>query len=416
MEGKARVASSRSARSGAAENLDRKEIKRRSRSPAPSEIEPDYMLATYIVPRKAPLGIRTVRLPVMRTFNMVTNHSEMANAVSSTAPAAVYVWAGGEIVANVTMGHYYFHDGRGNISHLTNGSNVLTERYTYDLNGTVSYFDANGPISSSVTGNRFLFAGAILLPESNLYDMRNRMYFPRWGRFLQTDPLGLQTEGVKLSAAQKARFSPGGVAPEAFSDSEWNLYRYCGNDPVDNSDPFGLEVQASLEYYIMPGTLGRGHMNLVLHDTTTGETIIGRGAPNQPYDQSALRSLYDKPQPHKSGIGNVKLKMDVNPGTKGTDPDTGNKTTTVPGSLKTLTGDMQTASAKLNQVAKQITDKNRDYRLQSVNSNSASATAYNQVTGQPPPPDSQGLLPGSNLNVLTGGRFPAPPAPRELAK
>jgi hypothetical protein len=53
--------------------------------------------------------------------------------------------------------------------------------------------------------------------------------------------MGLQTEGEKLSAGQKALFSPGGSAPEAFSSSEMNLYRYCGDDPVDRNDPLGLE-------------------------------------------------------------------------------------------------------------------------------------------------------------------------------
>jgi RHS repeat-associated protein len=87
----------------------------------------------------------------------------------------------------------------------------------YDLNGTVSYFDGNGnPITSSSVGNRFLFTGAILLPEANLYDMRNRVYFPRWGRFLQTDPIG-------------------------FKGDASNLYRYCHNDPEDFSDPMGLQ-------------------------------------------------------------------------------------------------------------------------------------------------------------------------------
>jgi hypothetical protein len=52
--------------------------------------------------------------------------------------------------------------------------------------------------------------------------------------------MGLQTEGVKLTAGQKALFSPGGAAPEAFGSSEMNLFRYCGDDPMDNSDPLGL--------------------------------------------------------------------------------------------------------------------------------------------------------------------------------
>ena len=77
-------------------------------------------------------------------------------------------------------------------------------------------------------------------PELNVYDYRHRLYDPDLGRFLQTDPLGLQTEGGKLTAGQKALFSPGFQAPEAFSTSELNLYRYCGDDPVDRSDPWGL--------------------------------------------------------------------------------------------------------------------------------------------------------------------------------
>jgi RHS repeat-associated protein len=126
-----------------------------------------------------------------------------------------------EVVVSFGSGYqnyFYFQDGRGNSSHLTDNANVLIERYTYDLNGSVSYLDGNNtPITGSVADNRFLFAGAILLPETNLYDMRNRIYFPGWGRFLQTDPIG-------------------------FKGDASNLYRYCGNDPVDRSDPLGLEV------------------------------------------------------------------------------------------------------------------------------------------------------------------------------
>jgi RHS repeat-associated protein len=62
---------------------------------------------------------------------------------------------------------------------------------------------------------RFLFQGRDYLKEGGIYDYRNRFYHPGLGRFLQPDPIG-------------------------FKGDAGNLYRYCGNDPVDRSDPMGL--------------------------------------------------------------------------------------------------------------------------------------------------------------------------------
>jgi hypothetical protein len=50
----------------------------------------------------------------------------------------------------------------------------------------------------------------------DLYYMRARWYEPRTGRFLSEDPVGLE----------------GGINP----------YAYAGNDPVNLSDPTGLEL------------------------------------------------------------------------------------------------------------------------------------------------------------------------------
>lgn len=88
--------------------------------------------------------------------------------------------------------------------------------------------------------NRFLFQGREYLPELRLYDFRNRLYQPELGRFLQPDPVGLQIEGAKPSEPA-ASFYEKGQAPKAFGSTELNLYRFCHNDPIDKSDPFGLE-------------------------------------------------------------------------------------------------------------------------------------------------------------------------------
>jgi RHS repeat-associated protein len=140
----------------------------------------------------------------------------------------------------------YHHDRKGNVTTVQDWWGNIVEKYTYDAFGRPvitdwwgnGHYDANGRYASWY-GNRFMFQGREWIAELGIYDYRHRMYHPGLGRFLQTDPLGLQTEGAKLDAGQKALFWAG-TAPEAFTTSEMNLYRYCGDDPVNRNDPFGL--------------------------------------------------------------------------------------------------------------------------------------------------------------------------------
>ena len=104
---------------------------------------------------------------------------------------------------------FYFQDGRGNVTHLTGPSNNVLERYTYFVSGQPNYLVTSG------MNNRFLFKGALFVAGPEIYDMRNRFYLPNLGRFMQSDPIG-------------------------FDAGDMNLFRYCGNDPVDRSDPDGL--------------------------------------------------------------------------------------------------------------------------------------------------------------------------------
>jgi RHS repeat-associated protein len=149
----------------------------------------------------------------------------------------------------------YKQDQHGNVVAVLNQYGEVSEKYTYDAFGKPKVFDRDGNerTGGSAIGNRFLFTGREWIKELAIYDYRHRYYDPLLGRFLQTDPMGLQTEGEKLSAGQKALFSPGGSAPEAFSSSEMNLFRYCGDDPVDGSDPMGLtgsEIVAKIIRFI----------------------------------------------------------------------------------------------------------------------------------------------------------------------
>lgn len=111
---------------------------------------------------------------------------------------------------------YYHTDAEGSVVALTNTSGTVVERYTYDIFGKPKIKNGNGTvISGTAYGNRFLFTGREWLADLELYDYRNRVYSAEFGRFLQTDP-------------------------KSFDADPSNLYRYCGNDPIDKTDPMGL--------------------------------------------------------------------------------------------------------------------------------------------------------------------------------
>jgi RHS repeat-associated protein len=142
-------------------------------------------------------------------------------------PARVYahgnrvdeiVWSYNTFTGEQAFHHY---DARGHCTLLTDSGGYILEQYEYDAFGQPYFYDAAGAPATvngqpgSPFGNRFLFTGREWLSDVRLYDFRNRMYQPELGRFLQPDP-------------------------KEFAAGDYNLYRYCHNDPVNRSDPFGL--------------------------------------------------------------------------------------------------------------------------------------------------------------------------------
>ncbi len=113
---------------------------------------------------------------------------------------------------------YYTNDANQNVTALvqeTDGS--VLERYRYDTYGNVIVMDGSYTdrgTNASIYDNRNLFAGYILDPESDLYIVRNRVYHPALGRWMQRDPLGL-IAGM-------------------------NLYEYVGGQPTAYIDSLGL--------------------------------------------------------------------------------------------------------------------------------------------------------------------------------
>jgi RHS repeat-associated protein len=136
-------------------------------------------------------------------------------AETATSPSALstqYVWLNGEPIAMIRNNaiHYLYTDQLGRPEIVTNSAHTRVWQATnlaYDR--TVVY--------STLTGGLNLgFPGQYYDDESQLWYNWNRYYDASTGRYVQSDPIGL--------------------------DSGINTYAYVGSNPLSGIDPFGLDT------------------------------------------------------------------------------------------------------------------------------------------------------------------------------
>ena len=127
--------------------------------------------------------------------------------------------------------HTYFpqQNHEGSVTLLTDPSGVVLERYRYDAFGAPTIYTPTWTTrSATIYDNRFLFTGreyaatyrsTYTNSAFNFYEYRARAYNPKLGRFMTEDP-------------------------KLFDAGDYNLFRYCHNDPIDFTDPMGLDTMA----------------------------------------------------------------------------------------------------------------------------------------------------------------------------
>src|SRR5579884_3974582 len=160
----------------------------------------------------------------------------------------------------------------GSVTYLTYdappGQTPILEYYRYDVFGQPAIYGPDNRVRQpSLYSNRFLFTGREYNANFGFYEYRARAYHPSLGRFMSEDPKLFVRRAALAQAAGDWSFA---THPD---EAEFNLFRYCGNDPIDFTDPMGLD------YVLLndsEAAFGHGHNAVVVGNDRDGWTYYSK--------------------------------------------------------------------------------------------------------------------------------------------
>ena len=111
--------------------------------------------------------------------------------------------------------YYYITNLQGDVTSIVDAQGAVVASYNYDPYGNLI---SDEPAENTVGHlNPLRYRGYYYDSESELYYLQSRYYDPELGRFLNTDAFASTGQGVL----------------------GYNMFAYCGNNPINNEDPTG---------------------------------------------------------------------------------------------------------------------------------------------------------------------------------
>ena len=168
-------------------------------------------------------GLRTKRTDGENTYEYVYAGSELVYMSVNNVPLRFSHTPDGAPMSVVFKGgtYYYVTNLQGDVMAIVDMSGKAMVQYTYDAWGNlISTVTAAGNTTAAAlaTANPFRYRGYVYDNETGLYYVTSRYYDPEIGRFINAD--------------DTAYLGTGGL-------TSYNLFAYCGNNPVMGYDPYG---------------------------------------------------------------------------------------------------------------------------------------------------------------------------------
>ena len=110
--------------------------------------------------------------------------------------------------------YYFTHDHLNSVNSIINEDLKVVQRYNYSVYGETRISDSDGNRLNKFVENPYAYTSREYEVETGDYFYRARYYNPQTGRFLSEDPIH-------------------------FDGGDLNLFRYIGNNPVNERDPEG---------------------------------------------------------------------------------------------------------------------------------------------------------------------------------
>jgi RHS repeat-associated protein len=126
--------------------------------------------------------------------------------------------------------YFYIKNQQGDITALVNSQGIIQVEYRYDAWGNIIYINTPSGSTLDPSINPYTYRGYRYDGEIGFYYCNSRYYNPEWGRWLNADSVNYL---------------------DPSSTNGFNLYAYCGNNPVIKSD-----VDGNVAWWIIGAAIG----------------------------------------------------------------------------------------------------------------------------------------------------------------